>query len=265
MSFLEVNQRAWNRLAASGSPFARVATDEECRDPRRHLDGRGWLPDRLEGLEVLCLAAGGGWQSILYACAGARVTVVDLSPRMLEQDAQQAARRGLHLSLIQASMCDLGMLSDQSFDLIHQPVSTCYVPDVEQVYAEVARVARDGALYISQHKQPASLQLVERDRHDRYVLGVGYYHQGPLPPVGDDAYREPGAREYLHRWEALVGGMCRAGFLIEDLREPYRGDPAAPPGHFGHRGLYVAPFVRIKARRRARQEHQASPPIVWTP
>ena len=34
-------------------------------------------------MTALCLASGGGWQSILYACAGANVTVVDLSPAML--------------------------------------------------------------------------------------------------------------------------------------------------------------------------------------
>jgi SAM-dependent methyltransferase len=265
MSFLEANQRAWNRLAESGSPFARVATDEECLDPRRHLDGRGWLPECLEGLDVLCLAAGGGWQAILYAAAKARVTVVDLSPRMLDQDAREAARRGLHVTTLQGSMSDLSFLEEQSFDIVHQPVSTCYVPDVERVYAEVARVARDDALYISQHKQPVSLQIVERDRHDRYVLGVGYYTTGPLPPVGDDSYREPGAREFLHRWEELVGGLCRAGFVIEDLREPYRGDAAAPPGHYGHRGLFVPPFVRIKARRRARSDRAPAAPAVWIP
>lgn len=215
-------------------------------------------------MSVLCLAAGGGWQSVLYASAGASVTVVDLSPEMLKQDVQEAARRNLSVRVIEGSMDDLSALGDESFDIVHQPVSTCYVPDVVTVYREVARVLRDGGLYISQHKQPASLQIVERDRQDRYVIGVGYYHKGALPPVGDDSYREPGAVEFLHRWEDLIGGLCRVGLSLEDLREPVRGDERAAPGHFGHRGLYVAPYVRMKARRLPRATRSPRPSI-WTP
>ena len=88
------NRAAWDRLA-DGSQFARLATDEECREPLKTLDGRGWLPKSVVGLDVLCLASGGGWQSILYAAAGARVTVVDLSEGMLQLDDREAARRKL--------------------------------------------------------------------------------------------------------------------------------------------------------------------------
>ena len=73
MTDLSQNRVAWNRLADTGSQFAKVATDEELRDPLRTLDGRGWLPLSVSGLNVLCLAGGGGWQSILYAAAGANV------------------------------------------------------------------------------------------------------------------------------------------------------------------------------------------------
>jgi SAM-dependent methyltransferase len=267
-SFLATNRATWDRYAKRGVRFATPATDEECLRPLETLDGRGWLPASVAGLKVLCLAAGGGWQSILYASAGANVTVVDLSPEMLKRDVQEAERRRLSVQVFEGSMDNLSMLAEESFDIVHQPVSTCYVPDILAVYDQVARVLRDGGLYISQHKQPTSLQIVERDAHERYVIGVGYYQNGPLPPVGDDSYREPGATEFLHRWEDLVGGLCRAGFLLEDLREPRRGDAQAPPGHFGHRGLYIPPYVRMKARRLPRERASQAPgkiPAIWTP
>jgi SAM-dependent methyltransferase len=248
---LRTNRAAWNRLA-DGSDFARVASDDECRDPLRTLDSRGWLPASVQGLDVLCLASGGGWQSILYAAAGARVAVVDISPGMLRLDEREAARRRLSVRTMEGSMDDLSAFAEASFDIVHQPVSTCYVPDIAAVYREIARVLRDGGLYISQHKQPVTLQISHRDPRDRYVLGVEYYRQGPLPTVRDEAYRETGATEYLHRWEQLVGDLCRAGFVIEDLREPKRADERAQPGQIGHRGRYAAPYVRLKARRLAR-------------
>jgi len=252
-------------MADTGSGFARIATDEECRNPLATLDSRGWLPASVKGWNVLCLASGGGWQSILYASAGANVTVVDLSGSMLRQDEREALRRNLQVRTVETSMDDLSMLDDEIFDLVHQPVSTCYVADISAVYGEIARVLRGGGLYISQHKQPTSLQVTRRSRRDDYVIGIEYYRSQSLPTSEDHSYREPGAVEYLHRWDQLVGDLCRSGFVLEDLREPYRADPKAAPGHFHHRGRFVPPYVRLKARRLERSQKSTTPSPIWTP
>jgi SAM-dependent methyltransferase len=264
MSYLQTNKAAWNRMVEGGSRFCEPASEEECRNALATLDCRGWLPPTIERLDVLCLAAGGGWQSILYAVAGANVTVVDLSPAMLAIDVREARRRNVSLQTVEASMDDLSMLRDESFDIVHQPVSTCYIESVDRVYGEVARVLRDGGLYISQHKQPTSLQISHRDSRNRYVVGMEYYRHGPLPATEDTSYREGGTVEYLHRWEQLVGGLCRCGFVLEDLCEPLRADVNAAPDHFGHRGRYVPPYVRLKARRTRRGDTCQSTRL-WVP
>ena len=61
--------------------------------------------------------------------------------------------------------------------------------------------------------------------------------------------REEGTLEYLHRWEEILGYLCSSGFVIEDVCEPLHGDKDAEPGSFGHRCKFIAPYVRIKARR----------------
>ncbi len=263
--YLKQNRVAWNRFADTGSQFAKVATDEECQNPLATLDSRGWLPPSVKGTDVLCLAAGGGWQSVLYASAGANVTVVDLSPSMLRQDEREASLRNLNVRTIEGSMDELSMLRDESFHIVHQPVSTCYVADVAAVYREVARVLRDGGLYISQHKQPTSLQVDGRDERNRYAIAIEYYHEGPLPRTDDNSYRETGAVEYMHRLEQLIGELCRAGIVVEDLREPVRADPKSPPGHYGHRGRFIAPYIRIKGRRVPREEFDSAARELWTP
>ena len=222
MNTFDVNRRAWDRLAAGGSQFSAVASDAECAQPLIALDGRGWLPGSVKGLEVLCLASGGGWQAILYAVAGANVTVVDLSPQMLKLDAREAERRGVSVKIVEASMDELP-LEDESFDIVHQPVSTCYVPRVRDVYAEVARVLRGDGLYISQHKQPTSLQIAERDARDRYVIGVEYYHIDPLPEVPDRSYREAGCAGV----PAPLGGSGRRAVSV-GIRD--RGSDRASTG-----------------------------------
>lgn len=266
MDYKSTNQAAWNRMADGGSLFARTATDQECADPLRALDGQSWLPASVEGLNVLCLASGGGWQSILYAVAGANVTVVDISDSMLVLDRKEADRRGLSVQTIRGSMDDLRMLDDEAFDIVHQPVSSCYIPDVVPMFAEIARVLRDDGIYISQHKQPTSLQISHRTERHQFVIGVEYYHRGPLPKQIDTAYRESGTAEYLHRLDDLIGGLCRSNMTLEDFREPVRANYEVSVQHFGYRGRYVPPYLRMKARRKPRDRaQQATSAAIWTP
>jgi hypothetical protein len=75
-----------------------------------------------------------------------------------------------------------------------------------------------------------------------YLITELYRRESPLPVVhGDLAHRESGAMEFVHTWEDLIGGMCQAGFVIENLIEPRHSD---------QRARYLPPFVTIKARRR---------------
>ena len=236
-------------MVKSRQGFTRPARDEDFVNPLAVVDAVGWLNGDIRGQRVLCLAAGGGRQSALYAAAGGLVTVVDISSAMLELDRQVAAERGLEIRTVLASMDDLPMFRDAEFDLVIHPVSTCYVSRIGPVYQEVARVLRPAGIYVSQHKQPASLQAEIVPGSRGYELVEPYYRTGPLPPVDGSRHRESGTLEYLHRWEEIVGLLCRAGFVIEDLIEPFHAQPDSTPGTFAHRSRFVAPYVRIKARR----------------
>lgn len=249
MSAHEHNRRAWDDMVRDRQRFTRPARDEDFVDPLANVDSLGWLGGNIRGKRLLCLAAGGGKHGALYAAAGATVTVVDISPAMLELDRQVAVERRLDLRTIAASMDDLPMLAAGEFDLVIHPVSTCYVPSIAPVYREVARILRPGGLYISQHKTPASLQADIRISPQGYELIEPYYRSGPLPAVVGSRHREEGTLEYLHRWSDLLGTLCRSGFAIEDLVEPLHAKDDARPGTFEHRSRYVAPYVRIKARR----------------
>jgi SAM-dependent methyltransferase len=253
---IEHNARAWDRLAAAGAALARPALDDAFADPRGWLGGGGtgrpWLPERLDGLEVLCLAAGGGKHGPLYAAAGARVTVVDLSSAMLALDRAVARERRIDMEILQGSMDDLGMLAAARFDLVVHPVSTCYLPDVNRVFREVARVVKPGGLYVSQHKSPASLQAgLAAGTGGRYELVHAVGRREPLPPEPPSRLREAGTREFIHSLTALLGGICAAGFVIADVCEPDHRQAGAAPGSFAHRAEFLPPYLRILARRAA--------------
>jgi len=248
------NRKAWDKMVVDKRCFTKPAKDEDLHDPLSTIDAQGWLGGNIANQQVLCLAAGGGRQSAIYAAAGANVTVVDISPAMLELDRQVAQQRGFELRVVEASMDDLSVFSNAEFDIVIQPVSTCYLPNITPVFMEVARVLRSSGIYISQHKQPTSLQTSLQRSENGWTLDQPYYCSGPLPmlPMNQgqgSRLREEGTREYLHRWEDILGGMCRAGFVIEDFIEPFHADPDAVRSSFGDRCHFTAPYMRIKARR----------------
>lgn len=231
--------------------MARPAGDKEIQNPGFITNPWGWIGADVAGLRVLCLAAGGAKHSVLFALAGAETTVIDISPAMLELDRQAAAERNLKIRVIEGSMGDMPMFEEAEFDLVIQPVSTCYVPDILAVYREVARVLKPGGLYISQHKQPQSLQAALRPIGVGYLVQERYYRSGPLPQIDTvNPVREVGAREFLHRWDDLLGGLCKNGFVIEDVQEPRHADFNAAAGTFKHRCCYLPPYIAFKARRR---------------
>lgn len=264
----EHNRRAWDERVAERQAYIDTATEKDFQKPLAIADPFGWLGGEVAGKRLLCLAAGGGRHSALFAAAGARVTVVDLSPQMLALDRQVATERSLTIHVVEASMNDLSALREASFDIVVQPVSTCYVPDIAAVYRQVARVMAPGGIYISHHKQPVNLQtdFGASAKARGYRLIEPYYRNGPLPPVPEVCWhREAGTLEFLHRWEALLGDLCRSGFVIEDVAEPLHADPQAEPGSFGHRSYFVPPYIGIKARRTNQPANLKPATKIWTP
>jgi SAM-dependent methyltransferase len=134
---------------------------------------RAWFPD-LEGLEVLCLASGGGQQGPILAAAGAKATVLDNSPKQLEQDRLVAVRHALPVTTVEGDMADLSIFSNQSFDLILHPVSNIFVPDVRPVWEAAFRILRREGVLLAGFLNPA-VYLFDYDLADRSgILQVKY-------------------------------------------------------------------------------------------
>ena len=263
LDYRQHNRRAWNELAKSGNRFARPANSNDFIEPLASVDGPGWLGASIAGKSVLCLAAGGGRQGPVYAAAGANVTVVDISDEMLELDRQIAQRKKLNIRLVETSMEDLSMFADESFEIVIQPVSTCYIPDPKILFDEVARITCTDGIYVSQHKQPGSLRSSILPGTEGYVWNQTASSARPLPATSTvNLVREPGTVEFAHSWQALLGEMCRAGFHIHDVIEPDHADPAAAPGSFEHRSAYISPYVRILAKRNV-QAHRKPVNKIW--
>lgn len=251
------NRERWDALVAANAVWTRPAIDLDPAAARVLLDQEGQLGE-VAGLDVLCLACGGGQQSVAFALLGARVTVVDLSEAQLGHDRAAADHHGVTATTVQADMRDLSALEAGSFDLVYHAYSLGFVPDVSAVFAQVARVLRPGGRYFVMWGNPFALGLGVGDWN-----GAGYalsqpYTDGALVEYADQAWvynRDaaaapvPPPREYRHTLSAVVNGLVAHGLLIAHLSDTagFTPDPHDPPGTWRHLVAVAPPWLSVWA------------------
>jgi ubiquinone/menaquinone biosynthesis C-methylase UbiE len=177
---------------------------------------------------VLCLASGGGQQGPILAAVGARVTVFDNSPAQLNQDQLVAERESLVLRPVEGDAADLSMFVDESFDLVFNPCSTVFMPDVRAVWKECYRILRHGGILMTGSMNPVHY-IFDLYKADEGVLevvhSIPYSDLTSIPKEDLDELMEKGLPvEFGHSLTDLLGGQCDAGFVITDMYEDYMLD-----------------------------------------
>lgn len=231
------NRAAWDVLVDNDNEWSRpVGTDVIDRarvgDWSVVLIGheptpRDWFPADLSGVRVLCLASGGGQQGPVLAAAGATVTVFDNSPKQLARDDEVAARDGLSLQTALGDMRDLGAFDDAAFDIVFNPVSTLFCPDLRPVWAETFRVLRPGGTLMTGFMNP-DVYLFDEVALDADELVVRHrlpFSSLDLTPADRERAYGDGPIEYSHSLSAQIGGQLAAGFALTHLVEaPHHAD-----------------------------------------
>lgn len=227
------NRQAWDVAVARGSEWTIPVSSEEIQaarggdwairlTPARNVP-RSWFPDDLTGLEILCLASGGGQQGPLLAAAGANITVLDNSLAQLEKDRQVAKREGLTLRTVVGDMADLTDFTDATFDLIVNPTSNLFVPDVRPVWREANRVLRVGGLLMAGFMNPV-FYLFDQRLADDGVLEVRHtLPYSDLTSISEEERSEyekdMQPYEFGHTLEHQIGEQLAAGFVITAFYE----------------------------------------------
>ena len=238
MDIRSYNREAWNREVEGGESRWTQPVSPETIDWARKGEfsilltenipvPKRWFPP-LKDAEVLCLASGGGQQGPVLAAAGARVTVFDNSPAQLKQDQFVAERESLSLRTVEGDAADLSEFADEAFDLVFNPCSTVFMPDVRAVWRECARVLRPGGILMTGSMNPVHY-IFDLYKADEGILevthSVPYSDLTSIPPEDLNELLEKGLPlEFGHSLTDLIGGQCDAGFVITDLYEDYMPD-----------------------------------------
>ena len=229
----QYNQQAWDKAVERGSQWtipvspagiadARNGQWEIVLTPEKSVP-RQWFPASLEGVDLLCLAGGGGQQGPILAAAGAHVTVLDNSPAQLARDQFVAAREGLQITCVQGDMRNLTHFADNSFDVVVHPCANLFVPNVRPIWQEAYRVLKPGGVLMAGFANPITYifdQALADDgrlevRHSLPYSDLVNLSADELQHYLDDL--QP--LEFSHTLEDQIGGQIDAGFVIAGFYE----------------------------------------------
>jgi SAM-dependent methyltransferase len=249
------NRAAWDKQVESDNEWTRPVGPDVIERARNGdwsvvLIGyvpvkRDWFPADLHGVDILCLASGGGQQGPVLAAAGANVTVFDNSPKQIEKDELVAKRENLAIKTALGDMRDLSAFPDASFALVFHPVSNLFCPELQPVWNECFRVLRPGGSLLAGFLNP-DIYIFDPEALDNRGEFIVRYRI-PYSDVGDRTPEEqaqfPGTDaplEYSHTLTEQLNGQLEAGFVLLAFEEaPHHGNATKEhmPGYFATRAV----------------------------
>lgn len=238
LDIVKHNKNAWNIVSEKNEEWTNKFTKSIISDAKNgkwdvvltqnKVVPKDWFPS-MEGLKILGLASGGGQQMPIFAALGAEVTSFDNSSVQLAKDKEVANENNLSITTIEGDMRDLSVFANDTFDVVFNPVSTVYIPDVLNTYREAFRVLKPGGLYMTGFLNP-SLFLFDGLKKDDNEFEIKY--SIPFDPIKDMNprllslfLRQKRRISYGHSLSQLIGYQIDVGFEIIKFYEDYGKDP----------------------------------------
>ncbi|MGO9488579.1 MAG: class I SAM-dependent methyltransferase [Solirubrobacteraceae bacterium] len=183
------------------------------------------------GVELLDVATGTGNVSVPAARAGAKVTALDLTPKLLDKQRERAAAAGVEVDLIEGDAEQLPF-RDSTFDRVTSCFGVMFAPRQQIAATELMRVLRPGGTLVLAAWTPDS--LVGRS----FRLSAGYM---PPPPEGFQPPVMWGEEQHVR--ELLADSGAELSFELRSVT--FAGD--SPEAWLERDELILGPAVMAKA------------------
>lgn len=229
----------WNKWVDGNDPWTLPITHEAFIQAKlgnynmtitcqRNVPQEWFMP--VKEKKVLGLASGGAQQMPIFVALGADVTVFDYSEKQLASERRVAERESYNIEIVKGDMSKPFPFDDDSFDIIFNPVSVCYVEDVIHVWQECYRVLKTGGVLMSGFGNPFQMALDENGKVSR-ALPIN-----PLENAENKELNEDGCY-FSHSLDTLIGGQARVGFCLTDLYEDYHFGETLVPTYIATRAI----------------------------
>jgi SAM-dependent methyltransferase len=237
----KTNAEAWDNWSADGVSYtvpikheaflkAKMAELEVFLTPSLPVP-QDWFPE-LEGLQVLGLASGGGQQMPLFTAKGAVCTVFDNSYAQLAAEKMVAKREHYQIQIVKGDMAQSLPFEDKTFELIFNPVSTCYIRHVEPLWKECFRVLKPGGVLMTGFSAPITWAFNVTDKPVKEVRVANKLPYDPvaLAEAGGELTLEYGSLQFSHSLETQLNGQIKAGFCLTHILDD--SDCWSPVGQY---------------------------------
>jgi SAM-dependent methyltransferase len=239
----KINRDRWNALARANVEYTRPYLDFTHQEAETYIYRYGILKDVAQK-RVLCLAGGGGQDSVAFGLLGAEVTVLDLSDEQLARDRLAADQHGLEINTLQGDMRDLSAFADDQFDIVWQPYSINFVPGVDPVFQGVARLLREGGIYFLQFANPF-IQAVDDEAWNGsayplsrpYIDGedlTTYFPHWDVEQADGTTRQLASPHEFRHIMSTVLNSLIKHGFAMLHFQEWMKQDTDPQLGTWPH-------------------------------
>lgn len=254
-SYINYNSTAWDNINESLVDKTKAISHEDyiaAKNGALNVSLAGiktvpkeWFPN-LKGTDVLALACGGGQQGPVFAAHGAAVTVTDISNSQLATEKYVMEREGYDINIVKADLSRPFPFADNSFDMIFNPVSNCYIENILPMWKECARVTRRGGILMMAFCKE-ELFLFEPDfKNEDFLLARHPLPFNPLKDLSEDQLEKKRNAQmplaFSHTLTEQLGGLIKAGFEITDIYEDCDGG--------GLIDKYMNAYVAVRAVRK---------------
>jgi ubiquinone/menaquinone biosynthesis C-methylase UbiE len=190
------------------------------------------LCGEVAGMRLLDVGCGSGYFAREMARRGARVTGVDISPRMIEHARRVEQVEPLGVEYHVADAAEIASLfAPESFDIATSCVALQDMPSVPGALRSIRSVVRPGGRLVASITHPGSdtpFRKWERDEagRKRWLCVDRYFESGPISYAwrdGPTEFTTPAMHATLEQWFEWILG---AGFQLRALREPRPTDDA---------------------------------------
>ena len=203
---------------------------------REHLNNPAFLKlvGNLKGKNVLDAGCGEGYNTRIFARMGAKMTGIDISPRLIEHARQAEQKEPLGIRYELASFTDMSIFDNDSFDTVVSTMALMDSPDFEEAIAEIYRVLRKNGDFFFSISHPCFMTkgfgwVTDRQSNQEKLTVSGYFSKtqwverwqfSQVPEELKKDIPQFAIPRFPRTLAEYINPLIQTGFVLKKLNEP---------------------------------------------